>query len=383
MRMILWSLIAIALTSLGAANAQQPSQPTIERGTVPLQRAEPLVGRETNLKAKSIDPALAEQLQRLEELKSKAKDPDLVAQINRLEESMRPREMYLQSDFPHLMSPLTSFYYEMTRTSDSTITGISVSHLTFPSPVTTLHHENNMVHAEYYRPHGDGPFPAVIVLDILAGDQALARGMSTLLAQNHIAALFVQMAYYGPRRPKEGNVRLLSMNIPQTLEAVHQSVLDCQRGADWLQSRQEIDGNKLGIVGTSLGSFIAALTAESEPRLHKVALLLSGGGFVEGYAEHPKAKPYIKMFEIAGITKVKMQQYIAPADPITHAANLKTHDLLMIAAKRDDMVPPKMAEALWKASGQQRIIWYDTTHYGAALYFLPMSKAVVVHFRWQ
>jgi hypothetical protein len=78
-----------------------------------------------------------------------------------------------------------------------------------------------------------------------------------------------------------------------------------------------------------------------------------------------------------------MEQYIASVDPITHGERLKTHDLLMIAAKRDDMVPPKMAEALWKASGQQKIIWYDTTHYGAALYALPMSKAVVEHFRWQ
>jgi hypothetical protein len=47
------------------------------------------------------------------------------------------------------------------------------------------------------------------------------------------------------------------------------------------------------------------------------------------------------------------------------------------------MVPPKMAESLWKASGQQKIIWFDTTHYGAALYVLPMMKAVVEHFRWQ
>jgi dienelactone hydrolase len=316
-------------------------------------------------------------------LQLKSHNPDLAAEINRLEQSIRSRESYLQSNTPHLMATLTSFYYEMTLTSDSTITGVSVSHLTFPSPVTTLYHENNTVHAEYYRPHGDGPFPAVIVLDILAGDQSLARGMANILAQNKVAALFVQMAYYGPRRPKDSSVRLLSTNIPRTLEGVRQSVLDCGRATDWLGSRKEIDANKLGIVGTSLGSFVAALTAESEPRLHKVALVLSGGGFVEGYADHPKAKAYIESFEKIGITKAMMQKFIAPADPITNAENLKSHDLLMIAAKRDDMVPPKMAEALWKASGQQKIIWFDTTHYGAALFTLPLIKAIVEHFRWQ
>ncbi len=329
MRIILLSMIAIALTNLGAADAGEPTSAKIERGTVRVENEPPLGARATTL-----------------------------------------------------LAWVTTFDYEMSLKSDSTITGISVSHLTFPSPVKSKYDENNTVHAEFYRPHGDGPFPAVIVLDILAGDQALARSMSSLLAQNHVAALFVQMAYYGPRRPKEGNVRLLSSNIPRTLEAVHQSVLDCRRATDWLASRTDIDPDKLGIVGTSLGSFIAGLTAEAEPRLHKVALLLSGGGFVEGYADHPKAKPFIETLAKIGITKEMMQQYIAPADPITRAENLKTHDLLMIAAKRDDMVPPKMAEALWKASGQQKIIWYDTTHYGAALFFLPMGKAVVDHFQW-
>jgi dienelactone hydrolase len=282
----------------------------------------------------------------------------------------------------HRMNAHT-FSYELALMNERQLTGESVWHLTFPSPVKSPYPENNTVHAEYYRPKGAGPFPAVIVLDILAGDQSLARNMAGLLAQNNIAALFVQMAYYGPRRPSTGNVRLLSMNIPRTLEAVRQSVLDCRSAAAWLASRPEIDSKKLGIVGTSLGSFIAALTAEAEPKLTKVALVLSGGGFVEGHADHPRAKTYLGMFEKLGITKEMMQDYIAPADPLTNAANLKTHDLLMIAAKRDDMVPPKMAEALWRASGQQKIVWFDTTHYGAALYGLSTFKLVLEHFHWQ
>jgi hypothetical protein len=52
----------------------------------------------------------------------------------------------------------------------------------------------------------------------------------------------------------------------------------------------------------------------------------------------------------------------------------------MIAAKRDEIVPPKAAEALWEASGKQKIVWYDCTHYGAALYFAAALKHVVQHF---
>jgi predicted esterase len=59
---------------------------------------------------------------------------------------------------------------------------------------------------------------------------------------------------------------------------------------------------------------------------------------------------------------------LAPVDPLTCAANLKDRRVLLIGAKRDEIVPPSATEALWRATGQQKIVWYDTNHYGAALY---------------
>ena len=77
--------------------------------------------------------------------------------------------------------------------------------------------ENNTVHAEYYRPDGPGPFPAVIILDVTAGNQMLSRHMGAYFASQGVAGLFVQMAYYGPRRPPGSERRLLSPNVPHTV----------------------------------------------------------------------------------------------------------------------------------------------------------------------
>jgi dienelactone hydrolase len=258
--------------------------------------------------------------------------------------------------------------------------GVRVFRLQFPSPVKSATPENNTVHAEYYLPRGKGPFPGVIVLDITAGDQSLSRNLSTFLAQKGIAGLFVQMAYYGPRRPAGSRLRLLSPDLNHTLAAVRQTVLDLRLAAAWMASRPELDSKRLGIMGTSLGSFMAALTAEMEPRLGRVAVLLGGGGFVDGYYDHPKAQRYRKVYEALGGTKEKLAQLLAPVDPLTCAANLKEHKLLILAGKRDDIVPPKMAEALWKASGEQKIVWYDCTHYGAIVYLLPAVDRLVEHF---
>src|SRR5262249_50664297 len=151
------------------------------------------------------------------------------------------------------------------------------------------HPENNTVHALYYRPDGPGPFPGVIVLDITAGDQTVSRAIATHLAQHKIAALFVQMAYYGPRRPPGTRLRLPSTDFHHTTAAVRQTILDVRDAAAWMASRPELDGKRLGILGTSLGSFIGSLAAEMEPRLGRVAVLLGGGGLVDGFYDHPQA----------------------------------------------------------------------------------------------
>lgn len=274
-----------------------------------------------------------------------------------------------------------TFDYRMSLKRELPNSGVHVFRVQFPSPVKSATPENNTVHAEYYRPSGPGPFPGVIVLDITAGDQSLSRHISIFLAQKKIAALFVQMAYYGPRRPPGSKLRLLSPNIDHTLAAVRQTVLDLRVATAWLEARPEIDGKRLGILGTSLGSFMAALTAEMEPKLGRVVVLLGGGGFVDAYYDHPKAASYRKIYEALGGTKEKVAEIIAPGDPLTCAANLKDRKLLILAGKRDDIVPPKMAEALWNASGRQKIVWYDCTHYGAIVYLASALDHIAKHFQ--
>ena len=79
--------------------------------------------------------------------------------------------------------------------------------------------------------------PCVIVLDILAGNQKLPEAICQHLAQSGIGGLFVQMPYYGPRRPTEQSVRFISNNMIHTIEAVRQTVLDLCPATAWMESR--------------------------------------------------------------------------------------------------------------------------------------------------
>jgi dienelactone hydrolase len=261
------------------------------------------------------------------------------------------------------------------------VSKIDIHELTFPSPVKSKYPENNTVHAEYFVPKGKGPFPGVILLDILDGTQVVNHTIATILTSQGIAALCVHLPYYGPRRPAEKRVRFITSDINHSLDAIRQAVLDNRCATAWLASRPEIDSKKLGIHGTSLGSFMAALTAAAEPRLHKVSLMLGGGGLVDAYWDHPQAKPYLQVLSVWGADKESLKKAIAPADPITYADNLKKRDLLMIAASRDDVVPPAAAKALWEATGKQKIVWFNATHVGAVVYLFDATEHIVKHFR--
>lgn len=277
--------------------------------------------------------------------------------------------------------PAHPFDWEMAKKSELAGSRVEIYRLRFPSPVKTDCVENNTVHAEYYRPVGKGPFPGVIILDITAGNQMLSRSIAAHFASNGVAGLFVQMAYYGPRRAANEDRRLLSPDYRQTMAAIRQTVLDLRCAAAWLEARPEIDAKRLGILGTSLGSFMGTLTAEMEPRLRRVAVLLGGGGLADAYYDDPRAASLRSFYEALGGSKEKLAAALAPVDPLTYAGNLKDRPVLILAGRRDEIVPPKMAEALWQATGKQKIVWYDCTHYGAALYIVPALRQIVEHFR--
>jgi dienelactone hydrolase len=259
-------------------------------------------------------------------------------------------------------------------------TGVRVYDLTFPSPVKTEIPENNTVYCELFLPAEKGPYPVAVVLDILQGNAIVARGQCMWMAQHGVAGIVVYMAHYGPRRPAGSDVRLLSTNIPKTLEGVKQTVLDIRCAVAWLASRPEFDADNIGIVGTSLGSLVGAVVAANEPRIKNVCLVLTGGGLVDAYYDHPMAKPYRPIVDALG-GKFTLKLLIDPVDPLTYAKQLKGKNLLMMCASRDDIVPPSAAKRLWEATGKQKIVWFDSTHIGAAAYLMPMLTEMTEHIR--
>ncbi len=137
--------------------------------------------------------------------------------------------------------------------------------LRFTSAVPTSYPENNTVHGQWFPARADRR-RAVLVLphwnSRIHHHVALCRGLSFL----GISALRVSLPYHDLRLPSELHRAdyAVSSNVARTVDATRQAVIDARSCLDWLEAQGY---QRLGIVGTSLGSCYAFLTSAHEARL--------------------------------------------------------------------------------------------------------------------
>jgi hypothetical protein len=143
--------------------------------------------------------------------------------------------------------------------------------LRFDSAFRTPHPENNVVHARYF-PSADGRRrAAVVVLPQWNSNAEGHVGLSRLLARFGMSGLRLSLPYHDARMPAELTRAdyIVSANMGRTLQVCRQAVLDARRAAMWLAARGY---EKVGILGTSLGSCLSMLTAAHEPLIAAAAL---------------------------------------------------------------------------------------------------------------
>jgi dienelactone hydrolase len=135
--------------------------------------------------------------------------------------------------------------------------------LRFTSPVVTPYSQNNTAHARWFPAKGDR---AVVVLPQWNADAESHNALCRIFSFLGIAALRLSLPYHDLRKPPEIERAdyAVSANIARTIDAARQAVIDARCCLDWLQAQGY---RRFGIVGTSLGSCYAFITAAHEPRL--------------------------------------------------------------------------------------------------------------------
>jgi dienelactone hydrolase len=180
----------------------------------------------------------------------------------------------------------TQAFYTPPPTSDFTFAAASADlrhdgeagALRFPSALVTPHAANNVVVARWFPARGEAPVGrargrgrAVVVLPQWNSDAGGHIGLSRLLARFGVSALRLSLPYHDARMPPELSRAdyIVSSNIARTVQVCRQAVLDTRRAIDWLAAQ---GFQRIGILGTSLGSCLAMLASAHEPRIRAQAL---------------------------------------------------------------------------------------------------------------
>jgi pimeloyl-ACP methyl ester carboxylesterase len=142
--------------------------------------------------------------------------------------------------------------------------------LTFTSAIESPWPENNLVHGQFFQARHTGP--AVVVLAQWNSRWEEQTDVCRWLNKLGITAVKMSLPYHD-RRAVPGHPRadhLVGPNVGLTLQANRQAVLDARRTLRWLE-QQGYD--RLGVLGTSIGSSIAFVTMCHEPAIRAGAFL--------------------------------------------------------------------------------------------------------------
>ena len=245
--------------------------------------------------------------------------------------------------------------------------GLRVSRVTYPSPVVTPFPVNNRVVAYFFQPPGPGPHPAMVVLhewlpNNLNDEFVMCEGM----AHAGFAALLVEEPYSMDRRPvpHRPDAELLSGNLPQMVAGLREAVIDARRGADWLQSQPDIDPQRMGIAGISLGGVLAPLTAGADSRLKVVLTVVGGADVADLIWNSLTTRGIHKGLVQRGESYQSLVTGMAPFEAGRWLRHFNPENALLFNGRYDIIVRPWQAEDMAHALGGARIVWLNTGHYG-------------------
>jgi len=180
----------------------------------------------------------------------------------------------------------------------------------------------------------------VLVLPQWNADEQSHQGLCRLLNRFGISALRMNLAYHGSRKPAETERAdyHVSSNLGRTIHAARQSATDARACIDWLQDR---GFERIGILGTSLGSCIAFITAAHDKRIstgvfNHVSMYFSDVIWTGLSTEH------IRLGLTGEVTQDQLREYWSVISPAAYLDRLSKRHLktLLIWARHDSTFLP-------------------------------------------
>lgn len=239
----------------------------------------------------------------------------------------------------------------------------------------------NPLMARLWRPVGEGPYPAVLLLPAIWGDRAMERIARELVEEGFVCLQLSSGRYFQRLH------QLSEMELPALAETIRLQVAEADQLLRWLSAQPTVDPDRIGILGMSIGAIIASLLTESDDHVQAAAYILGGGNLSEIMAApqgYVKRRLRERIMSQNGMTQEEFQKAAAetlrPVDPLTFAGRLDPKRIFMVNGRFDKVIPYKNAKELWNALGRPDWVVIPTGHYTASFFMPYIRHRISQHF---
>ena len=248
-----------------------------------------------------------------------------------------------------------------------------IKRIVFPSAINIYGIEN--IKIDYYEQKKSGKYPTVLILPISGGVDFSVKSFARCFASHGFNCAAVHNRKAEPEDTESAE---------EIENYFRQTVLDNRQALDFLVTREEVDPNKLGCLGLSLGGIKACLLAGVDERLKCSVLGLAGGSIADitVLSGEKEIKESVKKFVKDDVTPEDIHTELTDkimTDPLKLAGYIDARNVLMLIASFDRVVPRKCGDKLWKTIGKPEVIYLFSGHYTSFLY-LPYAEAKSLSF---
>ena len=243
--------------------------------------------------------------------------------------------------------------------------------LTWTSAIHTPAPVNNLARARFFpAPEGKNHCRrAVLVLPQWNAQPESHIELCRVLNRLGLAALRLTMPYHEERRPAELERadHLVSSNIGRTIQSVRQAVLDARVAARWLIEHRGFE--RVGVIGTSIGSCTAFLAFAHEERL-QVGVFNHVSGYFADVVWRGISTQHVRSGFRDEVTLEELRRYWLPISPLPFIPRLLKQEprpIRFIAARYDLTFPVDLSRDVIKEAQRHGIAvdvaWLPCGHY--------------------
>jgi dienelactone hydrolase len=252
--------------------------------------------------------------------------------------------------------------------------GFTVRQLSLPA-AADADADADAVPFEYYDVDDEGSTPVIVLLPIFNGKPIVTRYFARYFASRGWAAVHLS---------RDGNP-LEHIDTPE--QGIRENLRDYRRVLDWIGQQSELDPQRIGLFGISLGAMDAVMLTALDGRIDALVAAMAGGDLAHllmSTSYRRIERRVENLIDERGLSREAFELALEAqitTDPMTLAPYVDAERTLLILTRTDTIVPYASQEALRSRLGAPESVFLPTGHRTSVIYFPFMGNSAFDFFR--